>query len=149
MGPTDRSHGPASQPGAAAGWSRYGWLATTTDDGPGADDAGLSPTARLVMSAESKVTAEHLKRAAYLYIRQSTLRQVLENTESTERQYALRRRALVLGWVEERIVVIDEDQGQSGASVNGREGFQRLVAEVGLGKAGIVMGWEVSRLARH
>ena len=101
------------------------------------------------MTPESKVTSEHLQRAAYLYIRQSTLRQVMENTESTERQYALRRRALVLGWVEERIVVIDEDQGQSGASVNGREGFQRLVTEVGLGKAGIVMGLEVSRLARN
>ena len=101
------------------------------------------------MNPESKVTAEHLKRAAYLYIRQSTLRQVQENTESTERQYALRRRAVVLGWSEERIVVIDEDQGQSGASVGGREGFQRLVAEVGLGKAGIVMGLEVSRLARN
>ena len=101
------------------------------------------------MNAESKVSAEHLKRAAYLYIRQSTLRQVLENTESTERQYALRRRAVVLGWPEESIVVIDEDQGQSGASVSGREGFQRLVAEVGLGKAGIVMGLEVSRLARN
>jgi DNA invertase Pin-like site-specific DNA recombinase len=101
------------------------------------------------MNAESKVSAEHLKRAAYLYIRQSTLRQVLENTESTERQYALRRRAVVLGWPEENIVVIDEDQGQSGASVSGREGFQRLVAEVGLGKAGIVMGLEVSRLARN
>jgi DNA invertase Pin-like site-specific DNA recombinase len=74
---------------------------------------------------------------------------VLENTESTERQYALRRRAVVLGWPEENIVVIDEDQGQSGASVGGREGFQRLVAEVGLGKAGIVMGLEVSRLARN
>ncbi len=101
------------------------------------------------MTPESKVTAEHLKRAAYLYVRQLTLRQVLENTESTERQYALRRRALVLGWTEERIVVIDEDQGQSGASVSGREGFQRLVSEVGLGKAGIVMGLEVSRLARN
>src|SRR5213083_1033974 len=98
---------------------------------------------------ELKVTSQHLHRDAYLYIRQSTLRQVLENTESTQRQYALRRRALVLGWVEERIVVIDEDQGQSGASVNGREGFQRLVAEVGMGKAGIVMGLEVSRLARN
>ena len=101
------------------------------------------------MNAESKVSAEHLKRAAYLYIRQSTLRQVLENTESRERQYALRRRAVVLGWPEENIVVIDEDQGQSGASVSGREGFQRLVAEVGLGQAGIVMGLEVSRLARN
>jgi len=101
------------------------------------------------MNAESKVTADHPKRAAYLYIRQSTLRQVLENTESTERQYALRRRAVVLGWPEERIIVIDEDQGRSGASANGREGFQRLVAEVGLGQAGIVMGLEVSRLARN
>jgi len=101
------------------------------------------------MNAESKVSAEHLKRAAYLYIRQSTLRQVLENTESRERQYALRRRAVVLGWAEEKIVVIDEDQGQSGASVSGREGFQRLVAEVGMGQAGIVMGLEVSRLARN
>ena len=101
------------------------------------------------MNPESKVSAEHLQRAAYLYIRQSTLRQVLENTESTERQYALRRRAVVLGWAEERIVVIDDDQGQSGASAHGREGFQRLVAEVGMGKAGIVMGLEVSRLARN
>jgi DNA invertase Pin-like site-specific DNA recombinase len=101
------------------------------------------------MNPESKVTAEHLQRVAYLYIRQSTLRQVLENTESTERQYALRRRAVSLGWPEERIVVIDHDQGQSGASANEREGFQRLVADVGLGKAGIVMGLEVSRLARN
>ena len=101
------------------------------------------------MNPESKVTAEHLKRAAYLYIRQSTLRQVFENTESTQRQYALRRRAVALGWPDERIVVIDEDQGQSGASTTEREGFQRLVADVGLGKAGIVMGLEVSRLARN
>ena len=101
------------------------------------------------MNAESKVTTEHLQRAAYLYIRQSTLRQVYENTESTQRQYALRRRAVSLGWPEERVVVIDEDQGQSGASTAEREGFQRLVADVGLGKVGIVMGLEVSRLARN
>jgi DNA invertase Pin-like site-specific DNA recombinase len=101
------------------------------------------------MNPESKVTASHLQRAAYLYIRQSTLRQVFENTESTQRQYALQRRAVALGWPEERIVVIDHDQGQSGASAVEREGFQRLVAEVGLGKAGIVMGLEVSRLARN
>jgi len=101
------------------------------------------------MNAESKVTTEHLKRAAYLYIRQSTLRQVLENTESTQRQYALRQRARALGWTEEQIIVIDHDQGQSGAFAADREGFQRLVAEVGLGKAGIVMGLEVSRLARN
>jgi DNA invertase Pin-like site-specific DNA recombinase len=101
------------------------------------------------MNVDGKVTPEHLKRPAYLYIRQSTLRQVLENTESTQRQYALRQRAVALGWPEERIVVIDDDQGQSGASSSEREGFQRLVAEVGLGKVGIVMGLEVSRLARN
>lgn len=101
------------------------------------------------MNAEAKVTAEHLQRAAYLYVRQSTLHQVLENTESTARQYALRRRAVALGWPAEQMVVIDHDQAQSAASANDRAGFQRLVADVGLGKAGIVMGLEVSRLARN
>ncbi len=101
------------------------------------------------MNADSKVCADHLQRRAYLYVRQSSLHQVLENTESTERQYALRRRAVALGWHEEQITVIDRDQGQSGASATDREGFQRLVADVGLGKAGIVMGLEVSRLARN
>jgi DNA invertase Pin-like site-specific DNA recombinase len=102
-----------------------------------------------VLNSNGKVTAEHLKKTAYLYIRQSTLRQVFENTESTQRQYALRQRAVVLGWPAERIEIIDCDQGQSGASTGEREGFQKLVAEVGLGKAGIVMGLEVSRLARN
>src|SRR5436190_11491302 len=99
--------------------------------------------------AHQKVKASHLKRNAYLYVRQSTLRQVFENTESTHRQYALRQRAIALGWPEERIEVIDCDQAQSGASAVERDGFQRLVAEVGLAKAGIVMGLEVSRLARN
>src|SRR4051794_41891586 len=76
-----------------------------------------------------KVQASHLKRNAYLYIRQSTLRQVFENTESTKRQYGLRQKAIALGWPEDRIVVIDTDLGQSGASAADREGFQRLVAE--------------------
>lgn len=96
-----------------------------------------------------KITAHHLRRNAYLYIRQSTLRQVLEHSESTARQYALRERALALGWPLERIAIIDSDQGQSGASAADREGFQHLVAEVGLGRAGVVMGLEVSRLARN
>lgn len=96
-----------------------------------------------------KVTAQHLQRAAYLYIRQSSLRQVLENSESTQRQYALRERAVALGWPLERIVVVDGDQGQSGASAADRIGFQTLVAEVGLGHVGIVLGLEVSRLARN
>jgi DNA invertase Pin-like site-specific DNA recombinase len=102
-----------------------------------------------VASVAQKVSAEHLARTAYLYVRQSTLRQVQTNTESGERQYALRQRAVALGWPSEQIVVIDSDQGQSGASSTDREGFQRLVADVGLGKAGIVLGLEVSRLARN
>jgi DNA invertase Pin-like site-specific DNA recombinase len=73
----------------------------------------------------------------------------VQNTESAERQYALRQRAVALGWPAEQIVVIDSDQGQSGASAADREGFQRLVTDVGLGKAGIVLGLEVSRLARN
>jgi len=97
----------------------------------------------------SKVAAHHLDRVAYLYVRQSTLRQVLNNTESAERQYALRQRAVALGWPVERIVVIDQDQAHSGASAADREGFKRLVAEVGMGRAGIVLGLEVSRLARN
>ena len=100
-------------------------------------------------AAVSKVTASHLARTAYLYVRQSTLRQVVSNTESTQRQYALRQRAAALGWPGEQIVVIDQDQGHSGASAADREGFQRLVAEVGIGRAGIVLGLEVSRLARN
>jgi DNA invertase Pin-like site-specific DNA recombinase len=99
--------------------------------------------------AAAKVTSAHLARTAYLYVRQSTLRQVLTNTESATRQYALRQKAIALGWPGERIVTIDTDQGQSGASAADREGFQRLVAEVGMGRAGIVLGLEVSRLARN
>jgi DNA invertase Pin-like site-specific DNA recombinase len=103
------------------------------------------------MSADphQKITASHLKRDAYLYVRQSTLRQVVENTESTQRQYALRQRAVALGWPADRVIVIDCDLGQSGASAIDRQGFQKLVAEVGLGHAGIVLGLEVSRLARN
>jgi len=96
-----------------------------------------------------KVTPRHLRRQAYLYVRQSTLRQVVENTESTERQYALRHRAVALGWPLEQVVVIDRDLGQSGASAADRAGFQELVRDVGLGRAGLVMGLEVSRLARN
>ena len=98
---------------------------------------------------DPKVTSEHLQREAYLYVRQSTLQQVIENTESTERQYALRHRARMLGWGEDQIVVVDDDQGLSGASAMERKGFQHLVAEVGLGRVGLVMGLEVSRLARN
>ena len=101
------------------------------------------------VDTHQKVSTSHLKRNAYLYVRQSTIRQVFENTESTKRQYALRQHAIVLGWQTEQIIVIDSDLGQSGASAVDREGFQRLVTEVGMGKAGIVLGLEVSRLARN
>lgn len=101
------------------------------------------------MSTHEKVLPDHLRRNAYLYVRQSSLQQVFENKESTERQYALRQRAVALGWPLERIIVIDNDLGQSGATCEDREGFQRLVAEVGMGQAGIVLGLEVSRLARN
>jgi len=94
-----------------------------------------------------KVTASQLKRNAFLYVRQSTLRQVLEHTESTARQYALPQRAVALGWQDDQVTVIDSDLGQSGASSADREGFQRLVTEVSMGRAGIVLGLEVSRLA--
>jgi len=101
------------------------------------------------METNSKISAKHLKRTAYLYVRQSTVRQVFENTESTKRQYELKQRAIALGWPAERIEVIDTDLGQSASTAVDRQGFQKLVAEVGLGWAGIVMGLEVSRLARN
>jgi len=101
------------------------------------------------MSTASKVTADHLRRLAYLYVRQSSLQQVHDHRESTARQYDLKRRAYALGWAAEQTVVIDEDLGRSGASAAERSGFQRLVAEVGLGRVGLVMGLEVSRLARN
>src|SRR5579859_8053658 len=100
-------------------------------------------------TAASKVTAAHLSRRALLYIRQSSLKQVLHNTESAIRQYDLRGRAIALGWAASQVTVIDIDQGQSGASAADREGFQQLVAEVSLGRAGIVLGLECSRLARN
>ena len=96
----------------------------------------------------AKVTPARLRRDAYLYIRQSTIYQVINNTESTGRQYDLKNRAVTLGWPEDKIHVIDVDQGRSGASAADRAGFQHLVAEVSLGRAGIVLGLECSRLAR-
>jgi DNA invertase Pin-like site-specific DNA recombinase len=103
----------------------------------------------MIDGSQQKVTADHLKRNAYLYIRQSTIRQVFENTESTKRQYALRERAVALGWPLDKTIVIDSDLGQSAASAADREGFQKLVTEVSMGRAGIVLGLEVSRLARN
>ena len=97
----------------------------------------------------SKVERQHLARRAYVYVRQSTMAQVERNTESLERQYELSGRAVALGWDAGEVVVVDCDLGRSGKSTDGRDGFQGLVADVGMGKVGIVLGIEVSRLARR
>jgi DNA invertase Pin-like site-specific DNA recombinase len=95
-----------------------------------------------------KIQRQHRERTAMVYIRQSTPQQVERHQESTRLQYALVDRAFQFGWARESIVVIDDDLGRSGASIEGRLGFQRLVAEVGLGHVGLVLGVEMSRLAR-
>ena len=100
------------------------------------------------MTDISKITASHRERLCLVYVRQSTLAQTRANTESLERQYELAGRAVALGWDRERVRVVDADLGLSGADAAGREGFQQLVAEVALGRAGLVMGLEASRLAR-
>src|SRR4029453_15708334 len=108
--------------------------------------AGCAPGGAAMMTQQ--ISPRQLQRLACLYVRQSTLQQVFENTESTARQYALRDRALAVGCPAEQIIVIDQDLGHSGASAADRAGFQRLVAEVGLGKVGLVLGLEGARLAR-
>jgi DNA invertase Pin-like site-specific DNA recombinase len=95
-----------------------------------------------------KILPRHLERLAVVYVRQSTMQQVLAHQESTRLQYRLAHRAMALGWAEARVLVIDEDLGRSGSSVEGRHDFQRLVAEVGLDHVGLILGVEMSRLAR-
>ena len=95
-----------------------------------------------------KVRPEHLDRAAAVYVRQSTRHQVLEHTESTRLQYALAERAVALGWARSQVVVIDDDLGVSAATADSRKGFARLVTEVTMGRVGVVLGIEMSRLAR-
>ena len=95
-----------------------------------------------------KVRAFHRERLAVVYVRQSTVQQVLDHQESTRLQYGLVSRAQALGWATDRVLVIDEDLGKSGASAQGRSGFQRLVSEVSLDHVGIIFGVEMSRLAR-
>ena len=98
--------------------------------------------------ASEKIRREHRERLAIVYVRQSTVQQIERHQESTRLQYALVDRAFHLGWARENIVVIDDDLGRSGATAEGRLGFQRLVAQVGLDKVGLVLGIEMSRLAR-
>ena len=101
------------------------------------------------MTNPSQIKASHLQRAAYVYIRQSTPGQVEHNRESTARQYALADRACQLGWSKQQVVVVDEDLGLSGSATVKRSGFARLTSEVALAHVGIVLGLEVSRLARN
>ena len=101
------------------------------------------------MTDPSKIKPSHLQRAAYVYIRQSTPGQVEHNRESTARQYALAGRAGQLGWPKEQVVIVDEDLGLSGSGTDKRSGFARLTCEVALAHVGIVLGLEVSRLARN
>src|SRR6266853_870259 len=96
----------------------------------------------------SKLRPTHLTRDAYIYVRVSTLTQVRESTESLQRQYELADRAMTLGWSSQQVVIIDDDLGITGADASARDGFKNLVADVGLGKAGIILGIEVSRWAR-
>ena len=99
-------------------------------------------------SLSPKVQASHLDRNAIVYVRQSTPQQVLDHQESTARQYALADRAALLGWTRDRVITIDDDLGKSGQSIEGRPGFQRLLAEVALNRVGLILGLEMSRLAR-
>ena len=98
--------------------------------------------------SSGKLKEHHLERLAVVYIRQSTLQQVVEHQESTRMQYGLIERAQSLGWSAERVLTIDEDQGKSGSSAEERLGFQRLVSEVSLNHVGLILGVEMSRLAR-
>ncbi|WP_347277547.1 recombinase family protein [Pseudanabaena sp. FACHB-2040] len=95
-----------------------------------------------------KICPHHLDRLAVVYVRQSTMQQVVEHQESTRLQYGLVDRAIALGWTRERILVIDEDLGKSATSIEGRLGFQQLVAEVSLDHVGLILGLDISRLAR-
>jgi len=109
-------------------------------------DGGPVPTTRGLVS--DKILGRHRDRLAIVYVRQSTVQQIERHQESTRLQYALVDRAFQFGWARETIVTIDDDLGRSGTTVEGRLGFQRLVAEVGLGHVGLVLGVEMSRLAR-
>src|SRR6202790_2402034 len=100
------------------------------------------------MTFDPKIRADHFRRAAVVYVRQSTLHQVRGNRESGARQYALVDRAKALGWPATAVQTIDEDQGRSGAHADQRQGFKKLLAEIGAGQVGLVLALEASRLAR-
>jgi DNA invertase Pin-like site-specific DNA recombinase len=111
-------------------------------------DAPNRPPLNLPPTPSAKVKDHHLQRQAIVYVRQSTLQQVANNRESTLRQYDLQQRAVRLGWSPSCVSVIDEDQGLSGQTAEGRHGFQAMLAQIALGRVGIILGLEMSRLAR-
>ncbi len=115
----------------------------------GADDPSPTSEATTIgLMSTSKIRDLHRERLAIVYVRQSSPQQVLENRESRERQYALAQFAQRLGWSADRVVTIDEDQGQSGRTADARTGFQRLMTEVSLNHVGLILGLELSRLSR-
>ena len=118
----------------------------TTDKTPTPQTASAEPAMRPLRSL--KIQDRHLERLAVVYVRQSNPQQVMDHQESRRRQYALADHAVTLGWPKDRVLVIDDDQGQSGRSIEQRDGFKRLLAEVTLGHVGLVLGLEMSRLAR-
>ena len=141
---------------AAAGHTRAGRLVSAPERRAsarvrvvGACGAGRAADGGVRVSERSKLTISHLRRQAFVYLRQSSQAQLERNVESTDRQYALVARAVELGFAREQVVVIDEDLGISGSGLSDRSGFARLAAEVALGHAGLVLGLEVSRLARN
>lgn len=118
------------------------------DKGKTPAQSPASTPATFGLRSMSKIRNLHVDRLALVYVRQSSPQQVLENRESRERQYALAPFAQRLGWPAERVVIIDEDQGQSGKTADQRSGFQRLMTEVSLNHVGMVLGLELSRLSR-
>jgi DNA invertase Pin-like site-specific DNA recombinase len=114
---------------------------------PQADAAAVASDMALSLPSP-KIRPWHLQRKAVVYIRQSTPQQVLEHRESADRQYGLVHRAAALGWPEGGVEVVDEDQGRSGQTAEGRLGFQHLLAEISLDHVGIIFGLGMSRLAR-
>ncbi len=127
---------------------RPGWHKSPVPTSPLAESSPPRPDASVSLVRSDKIRNSHLERLAIVYVRQSTQQQVLEHRESTARQYALVDRAVALGWPGAAVQVIDEDQGHSGSSAEGRSGFQRLLAEVSSDRVGLILGLEMSRLAR-
>jgi DNA invertase Pin-like site-specific DNA recombinase len=109
----------------------------------------LAVEERITTAHRAKLAYVYVRKLAYVYVRQSSPGQVRHHQESTELQYRLVERVVLLGWPRERVQVIDDDLGKSGASSDERFGFQRLIAEVGLNKAGLVISLDASRLARN